>query len=104
MPNAVSIPLAQLPPGQRRLVFIDGRSVAVFNIDGTHYAIDNSCPHQGASLANGKLEGTWLQCPAHGLRFDLAADDAAGLCLKRCTVSTANGALTVTLESPPPTA
>jgi len=101
MPSTVSIPEAELPPGQRKLVFIDGRSVAVFNIDGRHYAIDNSCPHQGASLANGRLDGTWLQCPAHGLRFNLAADDAAGLCLTRCTVTAANGAVTVTLESPP---
>ncbi len=62
----------ELPPGQRKLIFIDGKSIVLFNIDGTIHAIDNSCPHNGASLASGKLEGTFLQCPAHGLRFDLA--------------------------------
>jgi 3-phenylpropionate/trans-cinnamate dioxygenase ferredoxin subunit len=61
----------QLEPGQRKLAFVDGRSIVLFNIDGTIYAIDNSCPHNGASLASGQLEGCVLRCPAHGLRFDL---------------------------------
>jgi len=60
-----------LLPGQRKLVSIDGRSIVLFNIEGTLHAIDNSCPHNGASLASGKLEGCVLRCPAHGLRFDL---------------------------------
>ncbi|NMV36400.1 Rieske (2Fe-2S) protein [Ralstonia insidiosa] len=103
MPRAVSIPATELPPGQRRLVFVEGRSLVLFNIDGTVYAIDNTCPHQGASLAGGKLEGTWLQCPAHGLHFDLAASDTAALCLKHFPVSTADGMLTVRLEDSPHT-
>ncbi|MFZ3186760.1 MAG: Rieske 2Fe-2S domain-containing protein, partial [Pseudomonas sp.] len=37
------------------------------------YAIDDSCPHQGASLCGGKLDGRIIQCCAHGLRFDLAS-------------------------------
>lgn len=104
LPRTVSIPVTELSPGQRRLVFVDGRGLVLFNIDGTVYAIDNTCPHQGASLANGKLEGTRLQCPAHGLHFDLAASDTAALCLKRFPVGTADGMLTVVLEDPPPTA
>lgn len=104
LPRTVSIPVAELSPGQRRLVFVDGRSLVLFNIDGTVHAIDNTCPHQGASLASGKLEGTRLQCPAHGLRFDLAASDTAALCLKRFPVSAADGMLTVKLEDPPPAA
>jgi 3-phenylpropionate/trans-cinnamate dioxygenase ferredoxin component len=43
----------------------------VFNLGGMLYAIDNACPHNGASLASGQLEGCLLRCPAHGLRFDV---------------------------------
>jgi 3-phenylpropionate/trans-cinnamate dioxygenase ferredoxin component len=62
---------AELAPGQRKLAFIDGRSIVVFNLGGTFHAIDNACPHNGASLASGQLEGCLLRCPAHGLRFDV---------------------------------
>lgn len=45
-----------LPPGRRKLAFINGRGIVLFNIDGTIHAIDNACPHNGASLASGQLE------------------------------------------------
>ena len=102
MPNTASIPMAALLPGQRKLVFIDGRSVVVFNIEGTLYAIDNSCPHQGASLAHGKLDGTRLQCPAHGLHFDLATGctpGAAALCLDTYAVEVIDGRIAVHVEN-----
>ncbi|CAJ0819702.1 MULTISPECIES: Rieske 2Fe-2S domain-containing protein [Ralstonia] len=75
----------ELPSGQRKLVFMEGRSIVLFNVDGRLHAVDNSCPHTGASLAGGRLDGNVLQCPAHGLRFDLATGctpGANGLCLK----------------------
>jgi 3-phenylpropionate/trans-cinnamate dioxygenase ferredoxin subunit len=66
------IPEIDLPaPGARSLLRIEGRSIAVFNVQGTLYAIDSTCPHAGASLANGLLDGHTVQCRAHGLRFDL---------------------------------
>ncbi|AHB04837.1 MULTISPECIES: Rieske (2Fe-2S) protein [Pandoraea] len=75
-------PVDELPPGKRKIMFVDSRSIVVFNIEGTVYAIDNACPHDGASLASGQLDGHLLQCPAHGLRFDLKTGCAAGgLCL-----------------------
>ena len=46
--------------------------MALFNIAAQFYAIDDRCPHQGASLFGGKLDGRVIQCCAHGLRFDLA--------------------------------
>lgn len=61
------------PPGGRALLHTGRRCVALFQVDGQYYALDDSCPHQGASLAGGKLEGRSVQCPAHGLRFDLAS-------------------------------
>jgi nitrite reductase/ring-hydroxylating ferredoxin subunit len=63
----------RLPPqGGRSLLFTDRGCVALFKVGDQYHAIDDSCPHQGASLAGGKLEGRSVQCPAHGLRFDLA--------------------------------
>jgi 3-phenylpropionate/trans-cinnamate dioxygenase ferredoxin subunit len=94
--------LDELPPGQRKLVFVDGRSVVLFNIDGAIHAIDNSCPHNGASLASGKLEGSVLQCPAHGLRFDLAKScepGAAGLCLRRFAVAATGDSVTLLVDA-----
>ncbi|MGB7191932.1 MAG: Rieske 2Fe-2S domain-containing protein [Collimonas pratensis] len=57
--------------GQRMFARIDGKEIVVFNVDGEIYAIDDSCPHSGASLFGGRLEGHMLKCPAHGLSFDI---------------------------------
>ncbi len=66
---AVAVPAA----GQRALLEPEGHSIALFNIDGQFYAIADSCPHQGASLSGGQLQGRVVQCCAHGLRFDLVS-------------------------------
>lgn len=90
----------ELASGQRKLAFVDGRSIVLFNIDGTIHAIDNSCPHGGASLASGQLDGYVLRCPAHGLRFDLRTGHTAGAgCLSLTTlpVLVADGKLLVNL-------
>lgn len=70
------IPLApnQVPERDgRMLLTCEDRSVALFNVADSLYAIDDSCPHQGSSLCGGRLEGRVIQCCAHGLRFDLAS-------------------------------
>ena len=93
----------ELAPGQRKLAFIDGRSIVLFNIAGTIHAIDDSCPHNGASVASGQLEGCVLRCPAHGLRFDLrtgCTPGAGGLSLTTFPVRAVDGKLVVSLENP----
>ncbi|CAM2172750.1 3-phenylpropionate/trans-cinnamate dioxygenase ferredoxin component [Paraburkholderia sacchari] len=90
-----------LAPGQRKLAFIDGRSVVVFNVEGSLHAVENSCPHNGASLASGRLEGNLITCPAHGLRFDLRTGcmpGVGGLCLSVLPVRTVDGKLMVEVE------
>jgi 3-phenylpropionate/trans-cinnamate dioxygenase ferredoxin subunit len=103
MPREIPVgSVNELVPGKRKLAFIEGRTVVLFNIDGTIRAIDNSCPHNGASLASGRLEGTILQCPAHGLRFDLLTGcmpGAAGLRLKTLPVRESDGMLVVLDDS-----
>src|SRR5439155_21585233 len=78
--------LAELPAGQRRIVEVEGRSIGVFNVHGSLYALPNVCPHQGAPLCLGLVtglmrpsapgvfewtrEGEILRCPWHGWEFD----------------------------------
>lgn len=72
MSRRVAVPAGQYPPvGGRALFEFDDKSLALFNVDGKLFVIDDSCPHQGASLCGGRLEGRVIQCCAHGLRFDL---------------------------------
>ena len=52
-------------------VLVDSREVLLAKVDGEYYAVDNRCPHMGARLARGKLEGTVVTCPWHGSQFDL---------------------------------
>jgi 3-phenylpropionate/trans-cinnamate dioxygenase ferredoxin subunit len=62
---------ADLPPGSKKLIEVDGRAVALFNVDGSFYAIDDVCTHDGGPLAEGELSGCEIQCPRHGARFDV---------------------------------
>jgi 3-phenylpropionate/trans-cinnamate dioxygenase ferredoxin subunit len=93
MPKFIPIdPVDELPPGKRKIISVDGRSVVIFNIAETVYAIDDSCLHDGASLAIGQLDGRLLHCPAHARRFDLTTGcmrGAGSLCLTTFPVRTA---------------
>jgi 3-phenylpropionate/trans-cinnamate dioxygenase ferredoxin subunit len=62
---------AELPVGGKKLVEVDGRAIAVFNVDGTFFAIDDVCTHDGGPLAEGELTGCEIECPRHGARFDV---------------------------------
>ncbi|MGH3490739.1 MAG: Rieske (2Fe-2S) protein [Actinopolymorphaceae bacterium] len=50
--------VAEIPPGERKIVDVAGRSVGIFNLSGEFFALRNRCPHQGAELCRGKLWGT----------------------------------------------
>jgi len=58
-----------IPDGEGRAFPLNGRMVAVFLRDGQYFAIDDCCPHMGASLAAGYLDGTEVMCPWHAWRF-----------------------------------
>jgi nitrite reductase/ring-hydroxylating ferredoxin subunit len=68
----------EVPAGKARQVQVGGRMLALFNSNGTIYAIDDTCPHRGAPLWEGQLEGTEVECPWHGARFDVTS--GAHLC------------------------
>jgi 3-phenylpropionate/trans-cinnamate dioxygenase ferredoxin subunit len=63
--------LDQLPPGKGTTVMVAGRDVALFNVDGTIYAMEDSCLHQGLSLGTSQLEGKVVTCRGHGWRYDV---------------------------------
>jgi len=65
-----------LRPGTcKRLTLPDGNQLAVFNVDGEYYAIENSCPHKGAPLSEGTLCGHVVECGLHGWQFDLRSGE-----------------------------
>ena len=63
--------LAEVPAGSCRSVEADGMSVAICNVDGTIYAVDNTCPHAGGPLGEGSLDGELVECPWHGWRYNV---------------------------------
>lgn len=84
---------ADLRPGERRLMEVDGKRVAIFNVKGDYYALHNRCPHKGGNLCEGPVTGTTLpteqyefvysregeilRCAWHGWEFEIAT----GVCL-----------------------
>jgi nitrite reductase/ring-hydroxylating ferredoxin subunit len=63
--------LSDLPPGEAISIVAGDREIGIFNAGGTLYAIDNICPHQGAPLSEGWIEGATVTCPWHAWCFDL---------------------------------
>ena len=61
----------EIPLGTGRIVEVQGVWIALFNVDGTFYAIDNTCPHAGGPLGEGQLDGCVVECPWHGWRFNV---------------------------------
>src|SRR5215213_2270691 len=84
--------VAELVPGQRKIVTIDHREIGVFNVNGNFYALRNLCPHRGGPLCMGRVrplvvttgvyqrdyerEGEILKCPWHQWEFDIKTGQA----------------------------
>lgn len=62
---------SQLAPGKAIRVEIGDEPIAIFNVDGDLYAIGDTCSHEEASLSEGDVFGTCVECPLHGAEFDL---------------------------------
>src|SRR5436305_3156828 len=87
MPKHVVAAAADIPPGHRKLVDVNGRAVVVFNLGGEFFALNNRCPHKGGSLCDGKQtglvqssepgeyrysrRGEIIRCPWHSWEFDI---------------------------------
>lgn len=64
-------PADDFKPGTWQVVDIDGAQIAVFNVAGHYYAVEDLCTHDGGELAGGDVENTEVVCPRHGARFCL---------------------------------
>ena len=65
-----------LAAGSAMSVEVEGRRVALFNVDGTYYAIDDTCTHRGGPLSEGSVEGDEVECPWHGAHFNIKSGQA----------------------------
>ena len=68
----------EIEPGKARLVDVRGKPIALFNVDGNFFAVDNMCTHRGGPLAEGEISGHEVTCPWHGARFDVRTGNVAG--------------------------
>jgi len=64
------------PPGSVRALEVEGTPVAVFNVAGRYYAIEDVCTHEEETLSAGEVEGEEIVCPRHGARFSLVTGAA----------------------------
>ncbi len=67
---------SELLPGEFKVVWDRDVAIAVFNIDGELYAVEDICTHDGGELAGGEIHGFEVECPRHGARFDLRSGAA----------------------------
>ena len=67
-----------LAPGQGKMVEAGGKTIALFNVDGDYYAIDDTCTHKGGPLSEGELDGKEVTCPWHGAVFDVTTGELLG--------------------------
>ncbi len=61
----------EVPVGKSKVVTLKGKKIALFHTADGWYAIEDTCPHRGASLAEGAVHGKEVYCPLHMARFDL---------------------------------
>jgi nitrite reductase (NADH) small subunit len=85
--------LADLAPGSAKAVEVAGTTIALFNVDGTVFALDNTCLHQGGPLGEGMLEGEVVTCPWHMWEYNVRTGENIGdasLKVKRYEVQVEN--------------
>lgn len=63
--------VSDLPPGERMFYDFEDVTVAIFNVEGNYYCIEDVCTHDGGPVAEGNLYGHDIECPRHGALFDI---------------------------------
>lgn len=71
-----AFPEGELNDGEWRVLELDDMDVAVFNIDGEYFAIEDTCTHDGGCLTGGKIKKNIIECPRHGAQFDIMTGEA----------------------------
>ena len=94
MPRHVVATVDEIPPGERKLVTVEGRDIVIFNLSGSYHGLLNRCPHQGGNLCDGVVTGLVksetpgeydyqrpgeiIRCPWHGWHFDIKTGQSWG--------------------------
>ena len=68
--------ISELKAGEKKKIILDSKAILLVNLEGTYYAVDNTCPHMGGDLSQGKLEGSQIICPNHHAVFDVKSAKA----------------------------
>ena len=108
MEDLVEVALvAEVPPGCGTVVTVAGKDVALFNVDGTIYAMEDACRHQGLSLGTSNLAGKVVTCRGHGWRYDVTTGNTLhvqdfGVATYRTKIL--DGKIMVALPASPPAA
>lgn len=71
--------VSDIAPGTAKVYELDDRAVALCNVEGTIYAVDDMCSHDDAPLGQGFIEGCEIECPRHGARFDVRTGEVKAL-------------------------
>ena len=71
--------VSDIPAGVTKVFEVGDRAVAVCNVSGDLYAIEDVCTHDGSSFEQGELDGCEIECPRHGARFDVRDGSATEL-------------------------
>ena len=88
MPEFVKVAKTnEIPPGEAKAVDIGAKRIAIFNIEGTYHAIDDTCTHRGGPLSEGMVVGNEVTCPWHGAIFDVTTGSVLGLPAPRSVAS-----------------
>ncbi len=65
------VTVSDVPPGSAHVTDINGRSIAIFNVEGAFFAIENTCVHRGGPLGEGELDGEVVTCPWHSWEYNV---------------------------------
>ena len=96
--------LDELPPGTGTVVTIADKDVALFNVQGTVYAMENACLHQAQSLGSSPLDGCVVTCRGHGWRYDVTTGNTLHVPdygVQTYPVKVVDGKIMIALVTPP---
>lgn len=77
--------VGEVQPGQSKVVEVNSRNIALFNVKGEIFALDNACSHRGGPLGDGLLDESVVTCPWHGWQYDVKT----GVCLANQNIKVA---------------
>ena len=103
MPQYTLFKATDLLPGNCRTIEVDGRDIAVYNVDGTYYATDDFCKHRGGHLGEGHLLGHTVTCPLHFWQYDITTGECTSHPngdVRSYPVTVEEGALILTADPP----